>query len=97
MEMYRSEGMDTMGYDSGDAAELYSVVEKHKLDPDKVAEDFEFYLENVEAAKELKKHRSSTGNTDKFKKRLERAVRKKEKVNVSGSMTYHSDNSVSAN
>lgn len=97
MEMYRSEGMDTMGYDSGDAAELYSVVEKHKLDPDKIAEDFEFYLENVEAAKELKKHRSSTGNTDKFKKRLERAVRKKEKINETGSMTYHSDNSVSAN
>lgn len=97
MELYRNEMMDSAGYDSGDAAELYSVVEKHKLDPEKVAADFEFYLENVEAAKELKKHRSSTGNTDKFKKRLERAVRKKEKVNISSSMTYHNDNSVSAN
>lgn len=96
MDLYRDEKMDTMGYDSGDAAELYSVVEKHKLDPDEIAKDFEFYLENVEAAKELRKHKSSTGDTKKFKKRLERAIKKKEKLNISGSMTYHNDNSVSA-
>ena len=79
MELYRDEMMDSAGFDSGDAAELYSVIEKHKLDPEKIAEDFEFYLENLEAAKELALRKGSTGNTDKFKKRLERAVKKKRK------------------
>lgn len=96
MKLYRDEMMDSAGFDSGDAAELYSVIEKHKLDPEKIAEDFEFYLENLEAAKELALRKGSTGNTDKFKKRLERAVKKKKKVNLSGSISYHKGNSVSS-
>ena len=96
MEQYRNEKMDTAGYDSGDAAELYSVIEKHKLDPEMVAEDFEFYLENIEAAKELKLRKSSTGNTKKFKKRLERAVRKEEKYNVGGGIQFHDGNFTSS-
>ena len=96
MEQYRNEKMDTAGYDSGDAAELYSVIEKHKLDPEMVAEDFEFYLENIEAAKELKLRKSSTGNTKKFKKRLERAVRKQEKYNVGGGIQFNDGNYTSS-
>jgi len=95
MEQYRDQLLD-MDYDSGDAAELYRIVEKHGLDPDKVAEDFEFYLENLDAAMELKKTKSSTGNTDKFKKRLERATRKKEKINISGDIEFHSGNYLSS-
>lgn len=75
MEQYRDQLLD-MDYDSGDAAELYRIVEKHGLDPDKVAEDFEFYLDNLEKAAELKRSRSSTGNTEKFKKRLEKKIKK---------------------
>lgn len=75
MEQYRDQLLD-MDYDSGDAAELYRIVEKHRLDPDKVAEDFEFYLDNLEKAAELKRSRSSTGNTEKFKKRLEKKIKK---------------------
>lgn len=75
MEQYRDQLLD-MDYDSGDAAELYRIVEKHRLDPDKVAEDFEFYLDNLEKAAELKRSRSSTGNTEQFKKRLEKKIKK---------------------
>lgn len=76
MEEYRDQMLDGEGYDSGDAAELYSVVEKHKLDPEKVAEDFGFYLENIETLKKMRRAKSSTGNTENFKKRAERAVKR---------------------
>lgn len=75
MEQYRDQLLD-MEYDSGDAAELYSIVEKHKLDPDKVAKDFEWYLDNLEKAAELRRSKSSTGNTENFKKRLEKKIKK---------------------
>ena len=71
MEQYRDQLLD-MDYDSGDAAELYRIVEKHGLDPDKVAEDFEFYLDNLEKAAALRKAKSSTGNEEVFKKRIEK-------------------------
>ena len=69
MEQYRDQLLD-MDYDSGDAAELYRIVEKHGLDPDKVAEDFEFYLDNLDKAAALRKAKSSTGNEEVFKKRI---------------------------
>jgi hypothetical protein len=75
MEQYRDQLLD-MDYDSGDAAELYRIVEKHNLDPDKVAEDFEWYLDNLEKAAALRKAKSSTGNTENFKKRLEKKIKK---------------------
>lgn len=95
MEQYRDQLLD-MDYDSGDAAELYRIVEKHGLDPDKVAEDFEFYLENLEIAMELKKTKGSTGNTEKFKNRIEKAAKKKEKINISGDIEFHSGNYLSS-
>ena len=75
MEQYRDQLLD-MDYDSGDAAELYRIVEKHGLDPDKVAEDFEWYLDNLEKAAALRRAKSSTGNTEGFKKRLEKQIKK---------------------
>lgn len=75
MEQYRAQLLD-MDYDSGDAAELYRIVEKHNLDPDKVAQDFEWYLDNLEKAAALRRAKSSTGNTENFKKRLEKQIKK---------------------
>lgn len=75
MEQYRDQLLD-MDYDSGDAAELYRIVEKHGLDPDKVAQDFEFYLDNLEKAAALRKAKSSTGNEEAFKKRIEKKTKK---------------------
>lgn len=83
MELYRDSMADMEGYDSGDAAELYSVVEKHKLDPEKVAEAFDFYLENLEKLKKMRRAKSSTGNTENFKKRVERAIKRSKQKNGS--------------
>ena len=69
MEQYRDQLLD-MDYDSGDAAELYRIVEKHGLDPNKVATDFEFYLDNLDKAAALRKAKNSTGNEEVFKKRI---------------------------
>lgn len=47
MEEYRFQKLDEM-YDSGDAAETYDALEKHRVDPEKVKEDFGFWLQNQE-------------------------------------------------
>ena len=47
MEEYRFQKLDEL-YDSGDAAETYEALEKHRVDPEKVKEDFEFWLQNQE-------------------------------------------------
>ena len=75
MEEYRNQLLD-MDYDSGDAAELYSVIQKHKIDPEKVKVDFEYWLENLEKAQELKRSKASYGNYEKVKKRLDVKVQK---------------------
>ena len=75
MEEYRNQLLD-MDYDSGDAAELYSVIQKHKIDPEKVKADFEYWLENLEKAQELKRSKASYGNYEKVKKRLDVKVQK---------------------
>lgn len=47
MEEYRFQKLDET-YDSGDAAETFDALEKHRVDPEKVKEDFEFWLKNQE-------------------------------------------------
>lgn len=47
MEEFRFQKLDEL-YDSGDAAETYEALEKHRVDPEKVKEDFEFWLQNQE-------------------------------------------------
>ena len=68
MEQYRDQLLD-MEYDSGDAAEVYQVAIKHKLDPEEVAQNFEFYLENLEVAKKLRRSKND-GDVQKFEKRI---------------------------
>lgn len=69
MEYYR-DAMYDMEYDSGDAADLYTVVEKNKLDPEKVKEDFDFWLENIEDAKKIRKAKRRTGKTSEVLEEL---------------------------
>ena len=69
MEYYRDALYD-LEYDSGDAADLYTVVEKNKLDPEKVKEDFDFWLENVEDAKKIRKAKRRTGKTSEVLEEL---------------------------
>ena len=61
-------------YDSGDAADAYGVTVKHNIDPDKVKDDFELWLENIDKAKELRRSKQSNGNYEKMKKRLTQKV-----------------------
>lgn len=77
MEEYRHQKLD-MTYDSGDAADLYGVVVKHQLDPEKVKADFEFWLENLDRAEKLRKSKSA-GNYEKTKARIQKQLDEVEK------------------
>ena len=77
MEYYR-DAMYDLEYDSGDAADLYTVVEKNKLDPEKVKEDFDFWLENIDEAKKIRKAKRRTGKTSEVLEELVTKVYSKE-------------------
>lgn len=77
MEEYRHQMLD-MSYDSGDAADLYGVTIKHQLDPEKVKQDFEFWLENLDRAEKLRKSKSA-GNYKKTKGRIQKQLDEIEK------------------
>ena len=79
MEAYKNELLD-MEYDSGDAAELYGVVVKHKLDPEKVKGDFEFWLENIDAAMKMRRSKRTTGNYEAFYDKVWNKVKASRKV-----------------
>lgn len=53
MEEYRFQKLDEMGYDSGTAAEAFNQLEVHRVDPLKVKEDFEFWLQNQELLEDM--------------------------------------------
>lgn len=74
MEYYRDTHYDEI-YDSGDAADAYGVTVKHQINPEKVKEDFEFWLENIQAAKKLRRSKQSIGNYDKLKTRVSKKVK----------------------
>lgn len=54
MEEYRFQKLDEI-YDSGQngAADTFNALEKHRIDPTKVKEDFEFWLANLEILEKL--------------------------------------------
>ena len=80
MQEYRQQKLDSQ-YDSGDAAELYETVEKNKVDPAQVADDFEYFLKNKEAAEELKPQKGNRKVSAKtFKKRIEKEKQAKKKT-----------------
>ena len=78
MEYYRDMKYDLEGYDSGDAADLYTVVEKNKLDADTVKEEFDFWLQNVDEAKKIRKAKRRTGKTKQVLEELTTRVYSKE-------------------
>lgn len=78
MEEYRNQKLD-MIYDSGDSADLYGIVEKHKIPPELVQEDFQFWLDNLDEAQKLRYSKKSAGDYQKIKKRLQKKIDKKNK------------------
>lgn len=76
MEAYRDNLLD-MEYDSGDAAELFHVAVKHNIEPEKLKEDFEYWLENLETAKKLRKAKKTTGNYSELYNKMQLKVKGK--------------------
>lgn len=78
MEEFRAQKLPDQGYESGDAADTYYIVEKHNLDPETVYNEFEFWLKNQGMARKLKPSVGKfTGSADQLKKRIARAKKKK--------------------
>ena len=68
MEEYRFQKLDEMGYDSADAADTFNALEQHRVDPEKVKKDFEFWLANQELLSEM-----ATGSGGEIKESTLRA------------------------
>lgn len=78
MQEYRQQKLDSQ-YDSGQTAELYETIEKNRIDPAQVADDFEYWLENQDIAAELKPQKGNRKVSAKtFKKRVEAAKKNKQ-------------------
>lgn len=75
MESYRDQLYD-MEYDSGDAADLFGVVVKQKIDPEKVKKDFDFWLENIDKAKGMRTDKKTIGDYAAVKKKLQKRLKK---------------------
>lgn len=74
MESYRDQLYD-MEYDSGDAADLFGVVVKQKIDPEKVKKDFDFWLENIDKAKGMRTDKKTIGDYEAVKKKLQKRLK----------------------
>ena len=84
MEEYRFQIQDEE-YDSGDAAETYGVLEKHKILVEQVKDDFEYWLANRETLDKLYKKAKSTGDATQLKAQHERYLKemaKREKAQL---------------
>lgn len=79
MEEYRQQRQDRI-YDSGDAAETYAQTERMGLDPEKVAQDFEFWLENYKELQDMQPSKGkSAGNAKRIKERIKRRQSRRRK------------------
>lgn len=76
MEEYRAQMLD-MEYDSGDAAELYYLTEKHDLFIDDIRDDFEFFLENKKILEDMRRTNASAGDIAKMKSRVARKAKER--------------------
>lgn len=74
MEEYRFQIQDEE-YDSGDAAETYGVLEKHKIPVEQIKDDFEYWLANRDTLDKLYKKAKSTGDASQLKAQHERYLK----------------------
>ena len=84
MEEYRFQIQDEE-YDSGDAAETYGVLEKHKISVELIKNDFEYWIANRETLDKLYKKAKSTGDASALKAQHERYLKemaKREKAQL---------------
>lgn len=84
MEEYRFQIQDEE-YDSGDAAETYGVLEKHKIPVEQIKNDFEYWIANRETLDKLYRKAKSTGDASALKAQHERYLKemaKREKAQL---------------
>ena len=84
MEEYRFQIQDKE-YDSGDAAETYGVLEKHKIPVEQIKNDFEYWIANRETLDKLYRKAKSTGDASALKAQHERYLKemaKREKAQL---------------
>ena len=84
MEEYRFQIQDEE-YDSGDAAETYGVLEKHKIPVEQIKNDFEYWIANRETLDKLYKKAKSAGDASALKAQHERYLKemaKREKAQL---------------
>ena len=84
MEEYRFQIQDEE-YDSGDAAETYGVLEKHKIPLEQIKNDFEYWIANRETLDKLYRKAKSTGDASQLKAQHERYLKemaKREKAQL---------------
>ena len=71
MEEFRAQKLDEI-YDSGEAADTYYMVERHGLSPSDIEENFNYWLENHQYTKGLKKSTGKyAGSAEKLRRRVE--------------------------
>ena len=75
MEEYRNQKLD-QEYDSGEAADAFRVLEKHKIDPKEVQDDFEFWLENKDIADKVRVYKKEYGDPEALKARVKKRRKK---------------------
>lgn len=84
MEEYRFQIQDEE-YDSGDAAETYGVLEKHKIPVEQIKNDFEYWIADRETLDKLYRKAKSTGDASALKAQHERYLKemaKREKAQL---------------
>ena len=84
MEEYRFQIQDEE-YDSGDAAETYGVLEKHKIPVEQIKNDFEYWIANRETLDKLYRKAKNTGDASALKAQHERYLKemaKREKAQL---------------
>ena len=79
MQEYRQQKLDSV-YDSVQAADTFETLEKHRVNPAEVADDFEYWLRNQEEASQLKPQKGTrTVSAKTLKNRVEKAKKRKRK------------------
>ena len=79
MEEYRFQKQDEI-YDSGDAADSYYITEVHKIPPEQLFKDFDFWLkrENIDLALSMKPSRGkSKGSARRLRDRIAKSKKRR--------------------
>lgn len=71
MEEYRNQLLD-MEYDSGEAADTFRVLQKHKIKVEMIRDNFEYWLKNRDIADTIRVSKADYGDPDALASKVER-------------------------